>query len=92
MIGSVYQKNTNTQVERDNGAISHTLHAYARGIHLVLAESAIIKAASLLGDESTVAYMLRGAEAACGRAGGLQGKAQRSSRRATRYCWQSAAA
>ena len=56
IVGSAYHKNTNAKVERANGVISDTLHAYANGrkddwdSHLTLAEFAINNAASTLGE------------------------------------------
>ena len=67
IVGSAYHKNTNAKVERANGVISDALRAYANGrkddwdLHLVLAEFAINKAASTLGDGLTPFFIDRGA-------------------------------
>jgi hypothetical protein len=67
IVGSAYHKNTNAKVERANGVIGDTLHAYANGRkddwdrQLPLAVFAINNAASTLGDGLTPFSIDRGA-------------------------------
>ena len=67
IVGSAYHKNTNAKVERANGVVSDTLHAFANGRkddwddHLPLTVFAINNAASTLGGDLTPFFVDRGA-------------------------------